>query len=95
LTSLCEQVACNKNRYSTDVREQKYEPVLLREAIAAALQCERLDLYDKMVQWVREPVSLETFRLLGRIMGRNVNPESLARYEEEIRLYTVILGSRG
>ena len=96
LADLCQFVANNKHksRYHSDSCgdwEQEYRRTMLQhEASAAALQCERLDLYDKLVAGSAEFLPLEIFHLLGWTMGRAAHPESLRnRYVRQMSLSTL------
>ncbi|KIW68644.1 hypothetical protein PV04_04573 [Phialophora macrospora] len=85
LAKVCGLVLQHKNEYRYQPEEQKSKPILMQEAIASAIQCERFDLYDGLTRGVTEPTT-ETLWLLGRSMGCNVRPEIAQRIEAALDL---------
>ncbi|KAJ9616980.1 hypothetical protein H2200_000701 [Cladophialophora chaetospira] len=81
LANLLLLVLDKKNNYRYSSQEEEYKPILTQEAIASALQCERLDLYDKLVQDAVEPMFSEAFQLLGRALGGKNRAEIEQRIE--------------
>ncbi|OCT52607.1 hypothetical protein CLCR_10618 [Cladophialophora carrionii] len=69
-------------KIATGGRDQENTHILIQEAVASALQCDRFDLYDGLIQGINESQSREVFRLLGR----EVRPEIAQRANSEHRI---------
>ncbi|EXJ60531.1 hypothetical protein A1O7_04684 [Cladophialophora yegresii CBS 114405] len=91
LMKVCELVLANKNQNRYWRQDQENAQILIQEAIASALQCERFDLYDGLVQGISESQSREAFRLLGRHMGCEVRPEIAQRIEAALSLTSTLI----
>jgi hypothetical protein len=83
LAKVCGFVLNSKNTYGYGRLEQEDKPMLIQEAIASAIQCERFYFYDRLILGVTE-LAPETFRLLGRARGYIVRPEIAQRYEKYV-----------
>ncbi|ETI24626.1 hypothetical protein G647_03995 [Cladophialophora carrionii CBS 160.54] len=91
LMKVCELVLANKNENRYWRRDQESAHILIQEAIASAVQCDRFDLYDGLIQGINDSQSREVFRLLGRHLGREVRPEIAQRIEAALGLASTLI----